>query len=94
LALEDKKLLTQIAVAEIETKAQILSEREAAVNALESQLHDQAHGLALAQQQHANAQQIAQMQAQNQSAQSAQDAAQQQDAQAQQQQAQPEPAQV
>lgn len=57
--LEDKKLATSIAVAEINTKAQILGEREAALRDLEAQLHSQAHDLALQQQQHANAQDMA-----------------------------------
>jgi hypothetical protein len=61
MALEDKKLQTQIAVAEIETKAQILSEREAALRDLEAQFHDQAHDLAM---QHVGAQQAQQATAQ------------------------------
>lgn len=58
MALEDKKLLAQITVAEINTKAQILSEREAALNDLEAQFHEQAHeqGMAAMQQQHAQQQ--------------------------------------
>jgi hypothetical protein len=39
MALEDKKLLAQITVAEINTKAQIVSDREDDRNALESQMH-------------------------------------------------------
>jgi hypothetical protein len=46
MALEDKKLQTQIAVAEIQTKAQILTEREQALAKLEAQFHDQAHDVA------------------------------------------------
>ena len=46
MALEDKKLLTQIAVAEINTKAQITSDREADRNELIAQFHDQAHDVA------------------------------------------------
>ena len=78
MALEDKKLQTQIAVAEINTKAQILGERQAALNDLEAQLHQQAHELGLQKDAQAQAQQMQQQQAQSQSAQSAQDAAQQQ----------------
>ena len=99
MALEDKKLLTQITVAEISTKSQILSEREAALNDLEAQLHAQSHEIAMQKDQQAHAQdlaaqqaqqqsQLTDQQAQNQSQQSAQDAAQtqaQQEAQAQQQ---------
>jgi hypothetical protein len=88
MALEDKKLQTQIAVAEIETKAQILSEREAALRDLEAQFHDQAHDLAMShvgaqQAQQATAQQaghqqdLQSQQADAQSQQSAQDAQQQ-----------------
>lgn len=84
MALEDKKLQTQIAVAEIGTKAQILSEREAALNELEAQLHTQAHELALQKDEQAHNATMQQAQAQTQSQQSAQDAAQGQDAQAQQ----------
>ena len=104
MALEDKKLQTQIAVAEIETKAQILSEREAALRDLESQWHSQAHDVAtqameqqhaaqMQQQQGQQQQDMAAQQADSQSQQSAQDAAQsqaQQEAQAQQQPAQGE----
>lgn len=72
LALEDKKLLAQITVAEISTKAQILSEREAALRELEAQFHDQAHDVAMSAQDHQQAQDLA-----------AQQAAHQQDAQAQ-----------
>ena len=78
MALEDKKLQTQIAVAEINTKAQILSERQAALNDLEAQLHQQAHELGLQKDAQTQAQQMQEQQAQSQSAQSAQDAAQQQ----------------
>lgn len=90
MALEDKKLQTQLAIAEISTKAQILGEREAMVNDLEQQFHSQAHDVAMqahqqqhqqqmAQQQAAQQAQLVDQQAANQSAQSAQDAAQQQD---------------
>lgn len=85
MALEDKKLLAQITIAEINTKAQNEADREADRRALEAQFHDQAHDVAL-QAQGAQQQQEAQQQdAENQSAQSAQEA--------QQQQAQPEQAQ-
>jgi hypothetical protein len=94
MALEDKKLLTQITVAEINTKAQILSEREAALNDLEAQLHDQAHDLGMQKDAQAHQQHLAQQQAQNQSAQSAQDAGQQQAAQEAAAAQQPEPAQA
>jgi hypothetical protein len=92
MALEDKKLLTQITVAEISTKAQILSEREAAIRELEAQFHEQAHDVAMQAQgaQHAQAAQAQQADAQSQ--QSAQEAEQSQ--QAQQQQPEPQPAQV
>lgn len=85
MALEDKKLLAQITIAEINTKAQNEADREADRRELEAQFHNQAHDVAL-QAQGAQQQQVAQQQAaENQSAQSAQEA--------QQQQAQPEPAQ-
>jgi hypothetical protein len=81
MALEDKKLLAQITIAEISTKAQIVSDREADRAALEAQFHEQAHDVAMAAQGHQQAQQMAQQQAQQQSQQSAQDAAQSQEAQ-------------
>jgi hypothetical protein len=87
MALEDKKLQTQIAVAEIQTKAQIVTEREQMLGKLESQFHDQAHDMG--KQKDAHAHQVAMavvqahqqaaaadQQAANTSAQSAQDAAQ------------------
>lgn len=91
MALEEKKLQTQLAVAEVETKAQNISERMAAVEELTRQLHDQAHEVAMAAQAHQQAQQInaqqgaqqSDLQAQSadaQSQQSAQDAQQQQEA--------------
>jgi hypothetical protein len=91
MALEDKKLLAQLTIAEVTTQKQNVADREADRTALESQFHDQAHDTAMQQQDHANtlqqqeaaAQQQSQMadqQAANQSAQSAQDAAQQQPA--------------
>jgi hypothetical protein len=81
MALEDKKLLAQITVAEISTKAQNAADRESDRRELVSQFHDQAHDTALAAQQHAHSQQMAAQQAQQQSAQSEQEAAQQQAAQ-------------
>jgi len=100
MALEDKKLLTAITVAEINTKAQNAADREADRRALEAQWHDQAHDVAMQAQGAQNAQQMAAQQAQqqsalsdqnaqNQSQQSAQDAAQ-----AQKQQAQPDDSQA
>ena len=88
--LEDKKLLAQITVAEINTKAQNQADREADRRALEAQFHDQAHDVAMAAQGHQQAQDLAAQQAAqqsqqidqqagNQSAQSAQDAQQAQD---------------
>lgn len=88
MALEDKKLLTAITVAEINTKAQNAADRESDRRALEMQFHDQAHEVAMqatgAQQDQQAAAQQGQMQSQQsaqdsqqQSAQSAQDAAQQ-----------------
>ena len=77
LALEDKKLLTQITVAEINTKAQIVADREADRRELEAQFHTQAHEVALQAMQGQQAQQMAAQQGVQQSQQSAQDAAQQ-----------------
>jgi hypothetical protein len=77
MELEDKKLLTQLAVAEVNTKAQIATERQGAVNDLEAQLHEQAHELALQKDDQAHAQDMAQQQAEQ--------AAAQQEAEAQQQ---------
>ena len=88
MALEDKKLLTSITIAEINTKAQNEADREADRRELEAQFHDQAHDVAMQAQSAQQAQQMAVQQAQQQSQQSAQDAAQsqaQQEAQAQQQ---------
>ena len=71
---------TKIAVAEITTKAQSLSERMSALETLVQQFHQQSHEIALQKdQQGADAQQ-AQQQVQAQSIQSAQDAAQAQSA--------------
>lgn len=86
MELEDKKLLAQVTVAEINTKAQNAADREEDRRALEAQFHTQAHDAALAAQAH---QQSMQQQAQQQQAasqQSAQDAVQSQVAAAQQQQ--------
>lgn len=47
MALENKKLLAQITIAEIGTKAQIVSDREADRRVLEAQFHEQAHDVAL-----------------------------------------------
>jgi hypothetical protein len=77
MALEDKKLLTAVTVAEINTKAQNAADREADRRALEAQFHDQAHEVAMQAVQGQQAQQMAQQQAQTQSQQSSQDAMQQ-----------------
>lgn len=69
----DKDRETKLAVAEITTKAQSISERVAAVEDLMKQFHDQAHELALSIQQHGQNMQLAQQGAQAQAAQSAQD---------------------
>jgi hypothetical protein len=69
--LEDKKLLTAITVAEINTKAQNAADREADRRALEAQFHTQAHEVAMsavgAQQDQQAAQQQAAMTQQQQS---------------------------
>jgi hypothetical protein len=83
MALEDKKMLAQITIAEINTKAQNAADREADRRALEAQFHDQAHDVALQAQGAQQQQQAQQQAAQNQSAQSAQEAQQQQAAQPQ-----------
>jgi hypothetical protein len=85
MALEDKKLLAQITIAEISTKAQNAADREADRRALEAQFHDQAHESAMAAQGAVQGQVAAQQQQQATSQQSAQDAQQSQDAAAQQQ---------
>ena len=93
MLLEDKKLETQIAVAEINTKAQNTQERLAFVEDMIKQLHSQAHDSAMAAQQAAHGQvdndqqaanqsDLAAQQAGHQADQSAQDAAQAQVAQA------------
>ena len=89
MALEDKKLLSAITIAEINTKAQNAADREADRRELEAQFHSQAHDVAQAAVNARNAQQMQQQQAASQSDQSAQDAAQSQQAQATQQ-AQPD----
>lgn len=81
MALEDKKLLTAITVAEINTKAQNAADREADRRALEAQFHDQAHDVAMQAQGAQQAQQAQAQAAANQSQQSAQDSAQSQQAQ-------------
>lgn len=55
----DKDRETKIAVAEITTKAQSISERVAAVEDLMKQFHDQAHQLAMSIQQHNQAKELA-----------------------------------
>lgn len=84
MALEDKKLLTAVTVAEINTKAQNAADRESDRRALEMQFHTQAHEVAMQAQGAQQAQQAAQQDQQAQSQQSAQDAAQGQQAQQQQ----------
>lgn len=92
MALEDKKLLAQITIAEINTKAQNVADREADRREFEAQMHTQAHEIASQkdqqahdadmQAQQASAQQdLVAQQGQQQSQQSAQDAEQQQEAQ-------------
>ena len=91
MALEKLKLENSLAMAEVNTKAQIPLQRQAFVEDLWQQFHGQAHDVAMAAQQHQHALQQGAQQAQNQqdlqqqgaqaqSAQSAQDALQQQDA--------------
>lgn len=91
MALEDKKLLSALAVAEVETKAQNANERISAVEELVKQLYSQAHDSAMAaqqathqqaaqEQQAANQQDLQAQQGEQQSQQSAQDAQQQQEA--------------
>jgi hypothetical protein len=59
----DKDRETKIAVAEISTKAQSMSERVAAVEDLMKQFHEQAHELALTMQQHQQQKELAAQQA-------------------------------
>lgn len=92
MALEDKKLLSALTVAEVETKAQNANERISAVEELVKQLHSQAHDSAMAaqqaahqkaaqEQQAASQQDLQAQQGEQQSQQSAQDAQQAQEAQ-------------
>ncbi len=89
MALEDKKLLTAVTVAEINTKAQNAADREADRRELEAQFHSQAHELAMQSEQAQQAQQMQQQQAATQSQQSTQDAMQGQQAAQQQAELQP-----
>lgn len=89
MSLEKMKLENALAIAEIETKAQNVQERLAAVEDMMKQFHAQAHDIAMQKDAQAHAQQLAAQQAQQQAQQSAQDAAQQQAAQAQQPEQQP-----
>ena len=73
----DKDRLVKLAVAEIETKAQVQSERTEDIAELNQQFHDQAHDVAMQAIQQGHEQNMAQQQAQVQSQQSAQEAAQQ-----------------
>ena len=91
MALEDKKLLSALTVAEINTKAQNAADREADRRELEAQLHGQAHDVGMAAVGAQQAQQMQQQQAAAQSQQSAQDAQQSQQAQAEQQPDQEQP---
>jgi hypothetical protein len=61
----DKDRETKIAVAEISTKAQSVSERLAFIEDLMRQFHDQAHDLALSIQQHDHAKELAAQQAES-----------------------------
>jgi hypothetical protein len=81
MALEDKKLLASVTIAEINTKAQNAADREADRRALEAQFHDQAHDAAMQAQSAQQSQQAQQQAAALQSQQSAQDSQQQQAAQ-------------
>jgi hypothetical protein len=59
MAEADKDRETKLAVAEITTKAQSISERVAAVEDLMQQFHSQAHELAMLMQQHQHAKELA-----------------------------------
>jgi HSP90 family molecular chaperone len=83
MQMEDKKLETQLAVAEINTKAQSQSERQGFLEDLVKLFHSQAHELGLQAHQQAHQQDMAQQQQEAQAQQSAQDAAQSQQVQAQ-----------
>jgi hypothetical protein len=63
MELEDKKLETQLAVAEIGAKTQSVAERQAFEQDMWKQLHGQAHDAALAAQGHAQTQQLTAQQA-------------------------------
>ncbi len=84
----DKDRETKLAVAEIQTKAQIATEREGMVRDLESQFHEQAHELAMQAHDQQHQQEMAQQAAQAQQALTAQQG--QQGAQLAAQQAQPD----
>lgn len=58
MALEDKKMLTAITVAEINTKAQNVADREADRRELEAQFHEQAHDVAMNAVEHGQAQDL------------------------------------
>lgn len=89
MALEDKKMLTQITIAEINTKAQIVTDRESDRNALEAQMHSQAHDVGMAALEHKHTLEQGQQQAANQSQLADQNAANQAGLQAQQAEQQP-----
>ena len=76
MKLEEMKIQAQLAQAEVTTKAQNVSERLAFVEEFIKQQHGQAHEAAMQAQDHAHEHSIADKQAANASAQSAQDAAQ------------------
>lgn len=75
MLLEQQKMQTQIAVAEIQTKAQIVTEREQELGRLESQFHDQAHDISKQAHQHAHEQRMSVQEAQQDQAAAEQDAA-------------------
>lgn len=54
----DKDRETKLAIAEVMTKAQSISERMTAVEDLMKQFHDQAHEFAMAAQNHSNAKEL------------------------------------
>ena len=80
MELEDKKLLTSVTVAEINTKAQNQSERIAALEDLMSQFHQQAHDIAMQKDQQGHDAQQAAAAQQNQQAMAQQQAQQPQEA--------------
>jgi hypothetical protein len=61
----DKDRETKLAVAEVSTKAQSVSERLAMIHDLMQQFHDQAHELGLQMQQHDQAKELAAQQAED-----------------------------